>query len=389
MNFFKGIALSFKGGYLGVFIFFDGIKDSAVQIIMILLCIIFVVCIFLVIFLVIRNLQKKQMQNAIYPTMLAVLISCMLMFPLTLSFNKLIKIQIRKGYVDDLSKTQIELKNNNLEKEKLKAEKEKIKLERQLEEEKAKKDIEVNKLQKQINLLQASQVSAMNFHDILKLGLITVEFNTKQVWNDGLSPLKKAHKHNPINIGAMKYDFYQEEYLIVNTYDMDATFGIDFNKIKIKKINDNKIQVCGIKAEYLGSVKNIKNNEIAEIRECRYVENQDEPVDVIVKKDKNSIIRAGERERENDKKYQDALRNMDNWKPFEKPVISLGKNFIKMIFAPVYSEIEFVEEDDGTFVNMKDYINTEISQYNKQIEETLKPVKIDIVQQEKPNNIEN
>ena len=58
---------------------------------------------------------------------------------------------------------------------------------------------------------------------------------------------------------------------------------------------------------------------------------------------------------------------MDNWKPFEKPVISLGKNYIKMIFGPVYSEIEFVEEDDGTFVNMKDYINTEISQYNKQI----------------------
>ncbi len=44
MNFIKDV-------YLGLSSFFDSIKDSAVQIIMILFCIIFVICIFLVIFL--------------------------------------------------------------------------------------------------------------------------------------------------------------------------------------------------------------------------------------------------------------------------------------------------------------------------------------------------
>ena len=70
-----------------------------------------------------------------------------------------------------------------------------------------------------------------------------------------------------------------------------------------------------------------------------------------------------------------------------KQHISLGQNFVRMIFKPIYGDnIEFVEEDDDTFVNMKDYIDFEISQYNKQLEKTLKPVKLDIVQQEKPNS---
>ncbi len=373
-----------KDTYLEFFNFFDGIKDSVVQVFLIALCIILVTCIFFILFLVIRNLQKKQMQNAIYPTILAILLSCILMFPLTLSFNKLIKIQIKKGYVDDLSKTQIELQKSKIEQEKLKAEKENLKLKNQLEEEKAKKEIEVRELQKQIDLLKASQISAMNFHDILEVALIETEFNTKQVWNKGVTDLQKASSFNPM------YDFYQDEYLIVNTYDIDAKFGIDFNEIKIKKINNNKIQVCGIKPKYIGSVKNIKNTEIAEIRECQYKEGVPKPTGIVVKKDKDSIIKVGQFEQENNKKYQDSLRDMENWKTFSNAVVSLGKNFIKMIFAPVYSEIEFVEESDESFMCIKDYIDNEISQYNRQMEETLRPVKIDIIPQEKINsNFEN
>ena len=68
----------------------------------------------------------------------------------------------------------------------------------------------------------------------------------------------------------------------------------------------------------------------------------------------------------------------------------LGQDFIRMIFAPVYSEIEFVEESDESFMCIKDYIDNEISQYNRQMEEKLRPVKIDIIPQEKINsNVEN
>ena len=223
-----------------------------------------------------------------------------------------------------------------------------------------------------------------NFGYILEVALIETEFNTKQVWNKGVTDLQKASSFNPM------YDFYQDEYLIVNTYDIDAKFGIDFNEIKIKKINNNKIQVCGIKPKYIGSVKNIKNTEIAEIRECQYKEGVPKPTGIVVKKDKDSIIKVGQFEQENNKKYQDSLRDMENWKTFSNAVVSLGKNFIKMIFAPVYSEIEFVEESDESFMCIKDYIDNEISQYNRQMEEKLRPVKIDIIPQEKINsNLEN
>jgi len=99
-------------------------------------------------------------------------------------------------------------------------------------------------------------------------------------------------------------------------------------------------------------------------------------VGVVVKTDKISAEKANEIEQKNNNEFQDSLKNMTrDWDGFSKAVVKLGENFIKIIFAPVYSEIEFVKEDDGTFIDMTDYINTEIAFYNKQME-SLKPVQL-------------
>ena len=338
-----------KGFYLKGFNIFEGLSDRFVQMLMIFFCILFIALIVLIVYKVIKHLQKKSLQNAIYPTTLAVLLSCILMFPLTLSFNKLIRIQIKEGQQDELSLTQLKIQNLELKRANMEY------------------DINSNALQKQISLLKASQISTGSFQNILEAALLQVPLKTKQIWIEN-SPAKEANKFNPF------YDFYQDEYLIVNAYDINAKFGIDLKKIKIKKINDNKIQVYGIEPKYIGSDSNKKYTLIQEAREVQYKDNK--KVGVVVKTDKISAEKANEIEQKNNNEFQDSLKNMTrDWDGFSKAVVKLGENFIKIIFAPVYSEIEFVKEDDGTFIDMTDYINTEIAFYNKQME-SLKPVQL-------------
>lgn len=338
-----------KGFYLKGLNIFEGLSDRFVQMLMIFFCILFIALIVLIVYKVIKHLQKKSLQNAIYPTTLAVLLSCILMFPLTLSFNKLIRIQIKEGQQDELSLTQLKIQNLELKRANMEY------------------DINSNALQKQISLLKASQISTGSFQNILEAALLQVPLKTKQIWIEN-SPAKEANKFNPF------YDFYQDEYLIVNAYDINAKFGIDLKKIKIKKINDNKIQVYGIEPKYIGSDSNKKYTLIQEAREVQYKDNK--KVGVVVKTDKISAEKANEIEQKNNNEFQDSLKNMTrDWDGFSKAVVKLGENFIKIIFAPVYSEIEFVKEDDGTFIDMADYINTEIAFYNKQME-SLKPVQL-------------
>jgi len=363
MNFLQGM-------YLKSFNLFDGVKDSFVQVTMLgifFLCVLFIAGI---IFLVVKILQKKELSNAIYLTVLAVVFSCFLMVPLTLSFNKLMQVQVKKMLVTDLDKVQVELKNNRLENEK-------IKLENQLEEEKLKKNIEGEEYRKQIELLKASQVSVANFHNILEVGLLEMPLHTKQVW------MKKGELQKASSLNLF-YDYYQDEFLAVNTYDIDAKFGIDLKKIKIKKVSKDKIQVAGIEPHYTGSKKNIKNKLITEVREVRYKKGKTDPVDAVVKLDGDSVTAANKFEADNDKDYQEALENMKQSPAVSKAVTKLGENFIKMIFAPVYADIEFVEKDDETFMDIRTYINTELANYNEQMKGVLKPAGGDTALQEQP-----
>ena len=356
MNIFKDIVFKFYNVW-------DSIQQTLVQGIMIAIFILSILCIALIIFIAIRSLQRKQMQNAIYPTILAIILSCLLMIPTTLSFNKLIKIGVIKLKKEELSKLYLEIENEQLKNDNLK------------------KEISNNSLQKQVNLLKASQASAIQFEKIVELALIKTNINQTKVWYEPISQLQKGK--------GFFADYYNDNLLIVNTYDIDAKFGIDFKEIKIKKIDNNKIQVTGIKPIYVGSPKNIKKSIIKEIRRHDYKGNR--LSDTRIQQDTGYMNQANELENKYDQEYQESLENMDNWGFLKDAIVSLGQNFVRMIFKPIYGDdnIEFVEEDDGTFVNMKDYIDNEILQYNNQLEEELKPRKIDIVQQEKPNNFEN
>lgn len=353
MNFFNNI-------YLGIYNYFDLIQQTLTQVFMIIIFVFSILAIITIVFIVIRNIHKKGMNDAIAPVLIVALSSCIFMIPISLSANKLIKIGVIKQQKEELTKIQLEIQNKELKNDNLK------------------KEISINTLQKQVNLLKATQVSAMQFEKIAELALIETNINQTKVWYEKCSPLYDG-KH-------LKADYYDDNLLIVNAYDIDAKFGIDFNKIKIRKINDNKIQVAGIEPKYIGSPRNIKNSIIKEIRRNDYLNGRLRESRIL--QDTGYMNKANELENKYDKKYQESLENMKNWEFLTNAVTSLGQNFIKMVFSPIYSEIEFVEEYDENFIDVSDYIQNEIEKYSTQIKETsdLRPVKMDIIQPEQNNN---
>lgn len=296
---------------------------------------------------------KEKSELAI---VLAAGISILITIPLVSTINFLVEQKARDTIIEkkqELDNLKVKVENEYLKKQEIEY-KNKI-LEQKLE---------LNSLSDEINLLKASQVSAMQFEKIAELALIKTNIKQTKVWDELIGEEKKGK--------GIIADFYDDKILVVNTYDIDAKIGIDFKNIKVKKINKNKIQVTGIVPDYIGADKNLKDNIIKEIRRNNY--NKDGILTgTIVENKAESIRKADSYEAKFDKEYQESLQNIENWSFLTDAVVSLGKNFVTMIFGGIYKEIEFVDLGDETFLPMEEYISTEIQQ-NEEKSKELKEV---------------
>lgn len=295
-----------------------------------------------VIGIIIWKLKEKSELAIVLAAGLSILIT----IPLVSTINFLVEQKARDVAISE-KMTELESLKTQVENEFVK--KENLEKENEILEQKLK----LNSLNDEINLLKASQVSAMQFEKIAELALIKANIEQTKVWHELIGDEVKKGK-------GIIADFYDDKILVVNTYDIDAKIGIDFKNIKVKKINKNKIQVTGIVPKYVGASKNVKDNIIKEIRRNNY--NKDGTLTgTIVENKAESIRNADSYEAKFDKEYQKSLENMENWSFLKDAVVSLGENFVTMIFGGIYKEIEFVDSSDETFLPMETYLLKEIA----------------------------
>ena len=335
--------------------FFDGMKESFLQTCMIVVIISGVLLIGLVLFLNIKKVMKDKGNNAVLAIILSTIFGCIIMIPVTIAFSRLVNISVQKQ-IKNVAKEEIKRLKTEVENQQLK--KENLEKQNQLMEQ----EITMNSLNKQIALLKSSQISAMQFQKINEVALLKTNISQTKVWNEQIGDTEKGR--------GILADFYDDNFLVVNTYDIDAKFGIDFQKIKICKINDNYIKVLGIEPIYIGSPRNVKHNIIKEIRTYDYDSNGNMK-NRKIKNDKSSLFLVDQLEAEKDQEYQEALADMENWSFLYDAIISSGENFIKVIFAPAYETIEFVDEAESgeEFVQLNEYLENEINNSEKQAKE--------------------
>lgn len=287
----------------------------------------------------------KLKNFAILSIMLAASAGIIFTIPLISTVNYLVEKKAEQVAISD-KKLELETLVTQIENESLK--KENLEKENKILEQ----ELKLGNLNKEISLLKASQVSAMQFEKIAELALTKANIEQTKVWHELIGEEKKGK--------GIIADFYDDKILVVNTYDIDAKIGIDFKNIKVKKINKNKIQVTGIVPKYVGASKIVKDNIIKEIRRNNY--NKDGTLTgTIVENKAESIRNADSYEAKFDKEYQKSLENIENWSFLKDAVVSLGENFVTMIFGGIYKEIEFVDSSDETFLPMETYLLKEIA----------------------------
>lgn len=335
--------------------FFEGLKESLYIGLMIFIIVFFIVLIIVEMGLFIKLTKKTTKdvaKNAVVSIISSTIIACIFMIPISNAFYGLVKMNVKKNLKNEaekeLKQIQLEVKNKQLQKENLEQQ---TKL--------MENELKMNSLDKQIQLLKASQVSAMQFKKINEVALLETNIEQTKIWYEDL-------KDKPEIGWGINADYYTDTALVVNTYDIDAKFGIDLNAIKIKKIDDNTIQIANVTPKYIGSPRNEKNQIIKEIRRENYKKSNNIPVLVSasIQNDKTNKSLADNIEQYCDQEYQTSLRNMENWSFLKDAIVSSGKNFLKVIFAPVYENIEFVEDEpaksDEFFLPMYDYLENEI-----------------------------
>lgn len=311
----------------------------------------------------------KLKDNSVLAIVLTAGATVLITIPLVSTVNHLVELKAKNIVIaektQELENIKLKIENTALLNENLEKENEILAKEKEILEE----EIKVNSLNQEINLLKASQASVNQFEKIAEVALIKANMQQTKVWHELLNTGKIDESNTWIQsigkkineqVGKTTSEYYDNKVLVVNTYEMDAKIGIDFNKIKVKKINDDKIQVSGIEPTYIGASKNVKTNHISEFRTNEYDADGTLRITTI---DNTKQIQARDKEAEYDRDYQKSLQNMENWDFLTDAVVSLGENFIKMIFGGVYKDIEFVEYSDELFLPMEKYIETEIQNY--------------------------
>ena len=311
----------------------------------------------------------KLKDNSVLAIVLTAGATVLITIPLVSTVNHLVELKAKNIVIaektQELENIKLKIENTALLNENLEKENEILAKEKEILEE----EIKVNSLNQEINLLKASQASVNQFEKIAEVALIKANMQQTKVWHELINSGKIDESNTWIQsigkkineqVGKTTSEYYDNKVLVVNTYEMDAKIGIDFNKIKVKKINDDKIQVSGIEPTYIGASKNVKTNHISEFRTNEYDADGTLRITTI---DNTRQIQARDKEAEYDRDYQKSLQNMENWDFLTDAVVSLGENFIKMIFGGVYKDIEFVEYSDELFLPMEKYIETEIQNY--------------------------
>lgn len=271
-------------------------------------------------------------------------ITFVLMIPLVLLSTWFLQLNAQQ-YIRNVEGQRLQVLNMQVRQKEL----ERDNLEKQNE--LVKKNIALASLENQVALLKFSQISALQFKKIAELALIQTNIQQTKVYYKLMDNLQSGM--------GFRADYFGDHVLIISNHDIDAKFGIDISKIMVKKTGSDGILVSGLRPIYIGSPKNITKHVIKEIRRTDF-DSKGNINRVNIKNDKKSLQIANDLAENFNAEYQSSLRKMEEFEFLQGAIVSLGKHFIEIIFAPAYSDIQFAENVPEGSLPLEEYIATEI-----------------------------
>ena len=288
--------------------------------------------IFFVILLVLIALFRKHKDENIKITVSM----CILMIPLTLLGNSI----LQKTFKNPAEINSALTEQNKLHKSK------------------------ISQLEKQLEIAKQNKAVINDYQTVNQHVLLQTSLNQIKYWEDVTSREK--------GLMDMLKDSVETKPVVVNSYNIEAKYGIDMNKIKVKRVNDSKLQITGVEPVYIGSTRFDKKTMLKEIRKEGYKNGS--KVSSTIYTDGEYMQQADKYENEKDREFRESFANKDNIGPFKKAITELGQYDIRKMFYNSSPEIEFLDNDvnDESFVSLDDFIKNEISRLQTEIDNTKK-----------------
>jgi hypothetical protein len=302
------------------------------------------------------SLFKLSRINRYLAIIFSTIVSCVLMVPVITSFNNLVVLRIEGTIIDE---GKAEIRAQRAEVERLIAEN-KVKI---LEREKldneitiAKQSIEIEALNASNMLLERAKLSMQSFQQIAELALTQANFSQTTVRKEPVTPIETGW--------GLKADYYYDEALVIIVHDINAKFGVDLKEVKITKSNDNSVVVSGIRPRFIGADQNQSETLVKEIR--RVDNKYGVPYRVRIKDQRQDIILAGIKADQYELEFQKKLSEGMEMAFMNDAIVQLAQNFIKIVLAPLYSNIVFENVDPPGALPLLDYLTKELNDNNEE-----------------------
>jgi hypothetical protein len=303
-----------------------------------------------IIFILYISIGKIMKKNPVVAILFSTICNCILVVPIITSINHFADIKAGNIFIDEakaevqVQKTQAELlKRENrvrlLEKERL-----------ETQAELAKKDIEIVNLSRSKTLLENARLSMQSFQTIAELALTQANFKHTLVRKEPVTPLETGW--------GIRADYFYDEVLVIINHDINAKYGIDLNEVKIVKLSDDSVVVSGIRPKYIGSDKIYRDDVVKEIRR---IDNKfGVQYRVTRQNDRQYLLQADEKAQNFELEFQKRLSEGMELAFMDDAIIQLAQNFIKIVLAPIYNNIEFRDEQSSGALPLMEYLTKEL-----------------------------
>jgi len=301
---------------------------------------------------------KLRKINAAAAIAVSTLAACLLMIPVISAFNKLVASRV-EGEI--LGGAKAEIRAAQAEAALLRAENNTRLLERERLENQislAKQSIEIEALNDKIKLLENSQVSMRSFEKILELALL--QTNLKQTL------VRKEPITRPEQGWGLRAEYYSDEALVVITHDISAKFGVDLNAIKIAKTDEDTVIVSGIRSKFIGASRNVSDTLVKEIRRLNFKKGVVSSIDV--QNNAAQVNLANDYASRYEREFQTKLSEGLELGFMDDAVVQLARNFITVMFAPLYKNIRFDEAVRPGALPLTEHLEKELKAANEQLD---------------------
>ncbi|MCL2042966.1 MAG: hypothetical protein FWG89_02375 [Treponema sp.] len=299
--------------------------------------------------LVIMLLCAILVENEKLAIILSALLGCVLMIPIVASYHNMVKIEnliLPIEELEDLNR-RAEIRRNEREILQQESELRRMAVARELQ------SIEIETLNESIKLLERTQLSIGNFREIFQVALLQTNIEKTTINREIIQDIQTGW--------GIVADIYHDELLVIISYEVDAKFGIDLEAIRIQKIDESSIVISGIHPMYIGAIANNHDRHVAEVRRVNLKDSFGENVlDTIEINNSRLAINFSEgRAWEYMRQFQENLNSGAELGFMDSAVIQLSQNFLKYIFSPFYTNIEFSAGTIPEAVPFMDYFQTE------------------------------